>query len=965
MTMDTEGGGPRTLTLLFTDVEGSTRLVEAARGAYSELHATQHRLIRRSVEAHGGRVVETAGDSVFATFDTPARGVCAAVEAQRRLVAHDWPEGWEVRVRMGVHTGVVTPAETGFVGADLHRGARISSAGSGGQILVSATTASLVHGHLPEDVELRDLGQHRLKDVTEAQHLYEVTGARLPEGLPPPRTLRPHNLPASLSSFVGRAGDVRALRALIDAKRLVTLVGPGGVGKTRLALEVAHQLVDRQTDGVWLVELASLRAPERIVDLIATTMGVPEDPGTPRVELLRSGLRTRETLIVLDNCEHLSVEVAELATDLLRCCPDVSILATSRVGLHVEGEVIFGVRPLEVPPAEDSPDDLRRYGSVELFIERSRQVRGSGGFDSAALAEVGDICRHLDGIPLAIELAAARTRSMSVEQIAERLQRHPALLGDSGPRPERHRTLRAAIDWSYDLLDEPQRTLLRRVSIFAGGFTLAACEEVCSGEEIAREDVAIILDELVDRSVVQLTSGSEEPRHRLLETIRWYAAERLTEADEEVSVARSHRRYVAEMVRAASAELNGPGAFPWLERLDEELADIRAALGSALAEGEPEVAQQMVGDLNDYWHRRGRLEEGCAWLDRALIASDDPTPARLSALLARAGMEATLPDPPTSEAVAAEIERLSPIIDGGRTAVRLRLLRAWNEESLDGSEVLLDGLPQELEALGCLSEAAGALHLSAYIATNRGRTRGAMRLLDEAEIFARSAGDPWVITAIRMQRGNVAMYSGDLDEAQRLYEECLREEVRLGDSHCEAHLSLQLSRIARQRGELERAGALIERGLQSMLRSGHVLCTGHALYNLGQLTRMRGDHASARAILREALTVERAQRDRADVSFTLAELAAVAVGLGEPRHAAVLLGATEAFREAVGRGHVLPPREREDLDRTVERLRGMLDRREFDALWREGSAMSYDEAVDHALEDEISTRSVPRTTTTV
>jgi len=514
-----------TVTFLFTDIEGSTQLLQRLGDRrYAEVLAEHQRLLRDAIAKGNGQEIDTQGDAFLVAFSRARDAVATAVAAQQALMKHTWPDGASFQVRMGLHTGEPISITDRYVGLDVHRAARIGTAGHGGQILLSDVVSGLAARDLPPGVSLRDLGTHRLKDLREPEHLFQVVHPDLPTDFPPLKALDawPNNLPIQLTSFIGRERETAEIKRLSATTRLLTLTGAGGSGKTRLALHVATDLLEHYPDGAWLAELAALSDPTLVPNAVASGLNVPEQRGHPFTETLIDFIHSKSLLLVLDNCEHLLPACAALADRLLRSCPTLRMLATSREPLGIPGEVIWRVPSLSFPDPRRLPslEHLNQYEAVRLFVERARSNAPGFAVTSANAAAVVQICQRLDGIPLAIEMAAARVKVLTVEQIATRLDDRFRLLS-SGPRTAlpRHQTLRAAMDWSYDLLPERERGVLRRVSVFAGGWTLEAAEAICARDDVEASDVLDLLAHLVDRSLVIAEPHGGAVRYRLLETV--------------------------------------------------------------------------------------------------------------------------------------------------------------------------------------------------------------------------------------------------------------------------------------------------------------------------------------------------------------------------------------------------------------------------------------------------------------
>src|SRR5580704_16259506 len=576
-----------TLTFLLTDIEGSTVMLRRlGEEAYAQVLADHHRLIRDGLAAHEGEEVGTHGDAFFAVFSSPRACVAAVTQIQQAIETHPWPGGAQVRVRMGIHTGEAAQTATGLVGLDVHRAARVAAIAHGGQVLLSETAAALVRGSLPAGTALRELGVHRLKDLGRPEQIFQLDAAGLQAEFAPLRSLgnpaMPNNLPAQLATFVGRERELSQLRALVGSSRLVTLTGAGGAGKTRLSLQTAAELLDGSGDGVWLVELAAISDEDAVAPAICEALGIAAQPGRPALETLLDALGPQDVLILLDNCEHLIDACAKIADAILRRCPRVHLLATSREPLSIDGETSYRVPPLSLPrPGDGGPAAPGSSDAVTLFVERARERGVDLPVDDETAPLVASICEQLDGMPLAIELAAARLRSMSLADLNDRLDRRFRLLtGGSRAALGRQQTLQATVGWSYSLLNGAEQTLLRRTSVFAEGFGLGAAENVCGFGDIDVLEVADLLDSLVNKSLVGAEPAGSTLRYRLLETIRQFAAERLAETGDEAAAV------------AAAPYLEGPDQGMWFARLDTDHANLRRAAEHAA--GDPDATTQTL-----------------------------------------------------------------------------------------------------------------------------------------------------------------------------------------------------------------------------------------------------------------------------------------------------------------------------------------------------------------------------------
>ncbi len=623
--MTTRGLPSGTLTFFFSDIEGSTRLVQRFGAAFGEMVEEHARRIRAAVATAGGVEVRTIGDAFFVVFETADAAVTAAVAAQRSLAEAGWPEDGEIRCRIGLHTGVGQRGGDDYVGLDVHLAARIAAAAHGGQIVISDATRSLLRGRS----DLRDLGEHRLKDVGTLR-LWQVVTPGLPEEFPALASLEiPSNLPAEATPFIGREREVTEVRDLVRGDRLVTLTGPGGTGKTRLSIQVARQALLDFPGGVFFVPLAVIADPSLVPATIAQTLSVSEDPTRPIADTLKEALRTQTTLLVLDNFEQI-VAAAPLVGELLAAAPRLKCLTSSREALRVYGE-----REYPVPT-------LTEEDALTLFVDRARMVRPGFALTTENSSSIRAICARVDRLPLAIELAAARIKVFGPEALHARLDKSLALLTTgSRDQSERQRTLRGAIAWSHDLIDENERVVFRRLAVFVGGCRVESAEEVCDPQGDLGAVIVDVLTSLVDKSLMRCAEESDrETRFDMLETIREYGVERLEECGEASLIRRRHAHWAMALVESGEAALTGGEDAPWLTRLASENGNIRAALDCALGSKEAKIGLRIAGSVWRFWQQRGHLAEGRATLERllALPEAAGPSLERAKGLTALAGL---------------------------------------------------------------------------------------------------------------------------------------------------------------------------------------------------------------------------------------------------------------------------------------------------------------------------------------
>ena len=633
-----------TVTFLFTDIEGSTERWERDSKAMSAAVARHDALLRAAIESHGGYVFKTVGDAFCSVFQDAREALTSALDGQRALAETDFAAVGGLKVRMALHTGFADERDGDYFGSTVNRTARLLDIGHGGQVLVSDVTADLVRDALPKTAALHELGAHRLKDLTAPEHVHQLVASGLTAKFPLLRsldTLR-NNLPQQLTSLIGRDQEVAQIAELLDEHRSITLTGVGGVGKTRLALQAGAELADRFEDGVWFIDLALLADSDLIAGAIAALFGVRESPGQSSLEAIGHALKPKRMLLILDDCEHVIAVAAKVAEALLRTCPQVRILATSREPLHIQGERIVPVSTLSTPESTEGLTVARalEHAAVALFVQRAAASDSRFSLTDANVAGVGEISRRLDGIPLALELAAARVRALGVSHLSEHLaQRFRLLTGGGRTAPARHQTLRAAIDWSYNLLSEAERLLFCRLGIFAGGFDLEAATAVCAAKPIEEFEVVDLLSSLVDKSLVMPDFG-HEMRYRLLESTRAYALERMEEEGVRESTCERHCRYFAEIAKKLCDALPTTNLNPWLARIRANLENYRAALEWALGRGrDSALGAELACGLETFWWHGGSEAEGRRWIKAALDHVDEgaypEVTVRLRRVLAR------------------------------------------------------------------------------------------------------------------------------------------------------------------------------------------------------------------------------------------------------------------------------------------------------------------------------------------
>jgi predicted ATPase/class 3 adenylate cyclase len=920
-----------TVTFLFTDIEGSTRLWQQHPKTMPIALARHHALLQESFERNNGYVFQIMGDAFCAAFATATDALNAAIKAQRALRDEPWGEISLLKVRMAVHTGPAevkagdyTSGEYGS-GLTLSHTARLLSAGHGGQILLTLAAAELVQDYLSEDVTLRDMGAPRLKDLVRAGTIYQAVIPDLMSDFPPLKTVdvSPNNLPLQLTSFIGREEEISQVKELLTQSRMLTMIGAGGSGKTRLALQVAAGILDTYPDGVWLVELASLTDPTLVLQTISAVLGIREQTGQPSLKAVVDFVCGKEILLLMDNCEHLIEVCAQIADNLLHACPNVSLIATSRERLDIEGEHIFYVPSLELPSLvpTSSLKDIAQSEAVRLLHERAVAIQPSFEINIINSYAVTQICHRLDGIPLAIELAAARFRMLSPEQIASRLDdRFRLLTTGSRTALPRHQTLSALIDWSHDLLSEEERVLFRRLSVFSGGWTLDAAEQVGSSGDsfesrIETEEVLELLDSLASKSLVIVDEQDGDTRYGMLKTIRAYSLTRMREASEEEQVRRAHLNYFLKLAEMSEPELLGDERAHWDRRLELEQDNLRGALAWALTEKsttiDAESGSLVAGTMFMYWYMHGYLNEGRRWLDLALARFQGRTMARAKAL------------------------------SGSGTL-------AWQQGDYTDASICFDESIQLWRELGIDDGLAEAQHFSGHLEFDQRNYDLAKELFAESLDYYQQVGDTQRILTLMSDIGLVAYHLGDYASAQKSFEEALLRWRERGNQESVADVLNRLGDLARVDGRYDLARSYYEESLELFRTMNAKLGIASGLHKLGQVSRHQGRDERARELFRESLILQQETGNKQGIIECIAGIAGLEMVKEEFERAVVLFGATEALLDALGAP--LAPADRVVREGDLELLKNQLDTRIYSTAWAKGYAMTQDQAIEQVIE---------------
>jgi predicted ATPase/class 3 adenylate cyclase len=940
-----------TVTFLFTDIAGSTSLWEQYPRAMPAAIARHDTILREAIAACSGFVFKTVGDAVCAVFANPTDALNAALRGQRALHTMAWsvtglPQGQVLLVRMALHTGVVVVRDGDYMGQPLNRTARLLAAGHGGQALVSRATAELVRDDLLPGTELRDLGEHRLKDLARPEHIFQLTAADLPTDFPPLKTLdaRPTNLPAQQATLIGREGEVAAALALLRRGdiRLLTLLGPGGVGKTRLAMQVAADLLEDFQEGAFFVALAPINEPGLVPVAIAQAIGVAEAGAQPLLQRLEAYLKNKRLLLVLDNFEQV-LAAASTVAELLIAAPQLCVLVTSRSALRLSGEHEYAVPPLALPEprqlrqaAAANLDIIRHSPAVRLFIERAQAVKPDLAVTPENAAPIVEICQRLDGLPLAIELAAARCKLLPPKALLERLDSRLALLiGGARDRPARQQTLRDTIAWSYELLSPDEQALFRRLGAFVGGCSLAAAEATWSDgwmtvdelrlcarrfgptDDLAQTsesaDILDVLSALLDQSLLQ-QDGTEtgEARFAMLQTIREYALERLVERGEEDAVRCRQTIFFLRMVEALEPDLYGSTSGPSLARLEREQDNLRATLQWAGAHGVPDLALRMSGALWRFWLVRGQLVEGRRWLEAAL--------ARGSAVTAAIRMKALRGVGMIAHTQGDYAQAITSFEEG------LALARHLGDQQ--SSAALLNNLGLAALRLGNYTRAAG--------------------LFAESRDLYSALGDTAASVLPLANLGNVESLQGHFEVARGHYEQCLAIARRVGDLRGCANALNALGTMDYREGNYPHARAHYSESLALHRELGDTINVAIILGNLGETAWRQGNYAEARAWYDESLVICQEVGYTSVTIFVLEGCAALAVTQRQPLRAARLWGAAMQLRETSGQP--IHPADKPQYDAGVADARAQLDQATFAAAWAAGRALTLEQAIAYALD---------------
>jgi predicted ATPase len=887
--------------------------------------ARHDEILRSAMEKHGGYVFKTVGDAFCAAFPTGPDALECALDTQRRLISSEWEQTGPLKVRIALHTGAAEERDGDYFGPPLNRVARLLSAAHGGQVLLSLATQELVRDQLPGGTNLRDLGEHRLTDLFRPERVFQLLAPELPVEFPPLRALDAYrnNLPLQPTALVGREKEVSEVCDFMrgDEIRLLTLSGPGGTGKTRLSLQAAADLLDDFPDGTFFVPLATLTEAELFLSAVAETLGVRETGEQALFESLEDYLSERRLLLVLDNFEQV-LGAAPTVTELLAGAPGLKVLATSRAPLGLYGEHEFPVPPLTLPDLKrpTSLERLTQYEAVGLFLERARAVKPDFSITNESAPAVAEICVRLDGLPLAIELAAARIKMLPPKAMLQRLSSRLKLLtGGARDLPERQRTLRGAIEWSHALLDEGEQVLFARLAVFSGGRTLEAIEAICDAKGDLPVDTFDGVSSLLDKSLIRQEEGPNgEARFAMLETVHEFAREKLQESAEAGEIKRTHAQYFLTLAGEAYPKLKGANQLEWLDRLEVEHDNMRAALSWALEHKETEVALSLGGALWLFWFVRGYHSEGRRWLQMALAIDERGSPDSRAMALAGVGWLA---------AHQGDLDRAE-------------------EACEEGLQLLANEAREPSEAKRCLLVFLG------WVAREREDYRRATQLFEEGLVLSQQMSDTyWHATSL----SNLALvfhYRRDSERATELYEESMDLFVEQGDKQSLAYCLNNLGMVAYSQGDLGRAAQLTEEGVALVRELGARVDVALGLCNLGWIALLQEDLGRSAYLYSESLSLSWDTGLTPLAQSALEGFACLAGAKGEAERAVRLWGAAQSLHETKG-----IPRDDDFLaeaDARISVVRSGMGEETWEEAWRKGRVMTLDEAVSYALEEELS-----------
>jgi len=892
------------VAFVFSDIVGSTSLWEQDAGAMRAAVERHDRIAAAAVHGNGGHIVKHLGDGIFAAFTEADDAVTAALQYQAALSAEPWPTAAPLEVRMAVHAGRAELRDGDYFGPAVNRCSRLEAIGHGGQVLLSAEMAAVIGESLPEGARLVDLGLHRLRDLSQPEHVWQLSHPSLRAEFPALRSLDSfaNNLPVQMTSFIGREHESGAVRELLATRRLVTLVGPGGSGKTRLALQVASDVLHRYPDGAWLVALASLPRGAEIADALASAVGLRDVPGMDPLRAVREHIERRRILLVIDNCEHVAASAASVLEFLLKSCPDLTVLATSRERLALPGEQLFRVPPLSCPGGQRASVSrlLSTCEAARLFMDRAQAVRPDFSPTDADAPALAETCERLDGIPLAIELAAARIGVLSPRQIADRLDSRFRLLSRGTRTAEpRQQTLYAAIEWSYELLSPPERTLFARLSVFRGDANLEAVEAICSGGDVEEAEVLDLLSELVDQSLVQVGERDGQCRYRMLESVREFAIEKLGSAGP--GVCARHASYFAGIARLAAEAVRSSTSDSILPELASEALNVQEAAEWALTTGAAQTAHECCAGLWRYLRKQGRVEEARRLAERVLAAGTDCEDKTRAEVLRAAGTLAF--ERGDLDAAGARWEEALPVSEdagdqwGATSALGNLANLAAVKGDHDRAEEIYRRCLATMTEIGDRRGVASTLVNLAYLARQRGHPAEALELCEAGAREMKEMGNETGAAHALGLMASITYSLGDLAGSAELFRGAVGSARLAGDKRVIARVLSNLAETLLELGEVADARPAAEEGLALRTELGDDRNTAVSLRLLSAVALAEGDAVRSAELAAESLRVTLRARDATTVGAVLKQCANAAEALGRDEEASAYRAAQDLAEE--------------------------------------------------------------------
>jgi predicted ATPase/class 3 adenylate cyclase/Tfp pilus assembly protein PilF len=942
------------ITFLFTDIEGSTKLAQQFPDSLPASLEIHHAILKEAIESCRGFVFEIIGDAFCASFENTIDAVNACYMAQKKLSIEQWKDV-VIKVRMGIHRGNAEWNGRRYMGyITLARTQRVMSAAYGGQVLLSEDAYNQLTEKENSEITFRDLGERKLKDLIQPVKIYQLISKEFPSDFPPLITLdaRPNNLPVQLTSFIGRKNEIEKVKELLKNTHLLTLTGPGGAGKTRLSLQVGADVIDDFANGVWFVELAPIIDAVLLPQEISKELGIKEETKKTLEETLTSYLKDKEILLILDNCEHLIETCAGLTEQLLKACPKLKILATSREPMKCSGEQTHSILSLEIPDpkGEISPEQLVQYESVRLFIERALTVNRNFRVNNENAPALAEICRQLDGIPLAIELAAARIKVLTVEKIYDRLSNRFSLLtGGKRTAMPRQKTLKALIDWSYDLLTEQEKILWSRLSVFNDGWILESAEEICSDDKLKDDEIFDLLSLLVEKSIIIFDDENE--RYSILETLKHYGEERLNETNESNKIFSRYLFYFMKLSESAEPKLTGAEAQLWLDRLEEEHGNLQSAIEWSLNHEHQEEGMRLAGALGSFWDIRGYFSIGRRLLESMLRNTKGVSKSVIGKALNCTGTLA-FNQGEYQQAMKFHEESLALYRelkdkDGIATSIGNMGIVAYEQGDYERARKLCEEHLVYKREIGDKDSIASSLSDLGNIAYDQGDYQQARRFHEESLALRQKIGNKRGIANSLNNLGNLTYIQGDFDQAQKLYEESLILKREVGDKKGISISLHNLGIVTYLKGNYKQSQNFYEESLALVRQIGSKSGIADTLYDLGNIGFKQGDYQQALKLLEESFTLRREIGNKLGMVYCIMGFASIAGVKHYYFSAACLLGFVNAALQSMNT--VFESDEQILYEKVINDLHEKLSDEEFAKYWEEGKKMTIEQATELAL----------------